>query len=77
MGARASEYAATAPHNSYVHVEEFTSPEDLASYLQRLDEDDALYNSYFKWKVSTPQTIESVPRPTYYSHLTLSSNRCT
>ncbi|KAJ8709151.1 hypothetical protein PYW07_008977 [Mythimna separata] len=50
MGARASEYAALAPHNSYIHVEEFASPEELASYLRRIDEDDNLYNSYFKWK---------------------------
>lgn len=52
MGAQASEYAAVAPHNSYVHVEEFANPEELANYLKRLDEDDNLYNSYFKWKVS-------------------------
>ncbi|KAJ2954813.1 hypothetical protein O0L34_g3123 [Tuta absoluta] len=50
MGARASEYAAVAPHNSYVHVEEFAGAEELAAYLRRLDEDDNLYNSYFKWK---------------------------
>ncbi|XP_045504091.1 glycoprotein 3-alpha-L-fucosyltransferase A-like [Colias croceus] len=50
MGARPSDYAAVAPHNSYVHVEEFANPEELASYLRRLDEDDSLYNSYFKWK---------------------------
>ncbi|XP_053615987.1 glycoprotein 3-alpha-L-fucosyltransferase A isoform X2 [Plodia interpunctella] len=50
MGARASEYAAAAPHNSYVHVDEFTGPEELAAYLRRLDENDTLYNSYFKWK---------------------------
>ncbi|XP_050680289.1 glycoprotein 3-alpha-L-fucosyltransferase A-like [Leptidea sinapis] len=50
MGARPSEYAAVAPHNSYIHVEEFANPEELAAYLNRLDEDDALYNSYFKWK---------------------------
>lgn len=51
MGARAEEYAAVAPHNSYVHVEEFANAEELAAYLRRLDEDDTLYNSYFKWKV--------------------------
>ncbi|XP_069361850.1 glycoprotein 3-alpha-L-fucosyltransferase A [Maniola hyperantus] len=50
MGARPSEYAAVAPHNSYIHIEEFAGPEELAAYLRRLDEDDALYNSYFKWK---------------------------
>lgn len=53
MGARASEYAAAAPHNSYVHVEEFAGPEELAAYLHRLDNDDNLYNSYFKWKVNS------------------------
>ncbi|XP_013166344.1 PREDICTED: glycoprotein 3-alpha-L-fucosyltransferase A [Papilio xuthus] len=50
MGARPAEYAAVAPHNSYIHVEEFAGPEELAAYLHRLDEDDNLYNSYFKWK---------------------------
>ncbi|XP_068619657.1 glycoprotein 3-alpha-L-fucosyltransferase A [Battus philenor] len=50
MGARPVEYAAVAPHNSYIHVEEFAGPEELATYLHRLDEDDTLYNSYFKWK---------------------------
>ncbi|KAJ0172252.1 hypothetical protein K1T71_012225 [Dendrolimus kikuchii] len=50
MGARSDEYAAAAPHNSYVHVEEFAGPEELAAYLHRLDKDDNLYNSYFKWK---------------------------
>lgn len=53
MGARPSDYAAVAPHNSYIHVEEFANPEELAAYLHRLDEDDTLYNSYFKWKVRT------------------------
>lgn len=52
MGAKTDEYAALAPHNSYVHVEEFANPEELATYLHRLDEDDKLYNSYFKWKVN-------------------------
>lgn len=51
MGARPSEYAAVAPRNSYIHVEEFAGPEELAAYLHRLDEDQDLYNSYFKWKV--------------------------
>ncbi|XP_049886145.1 glycoprotein 3-alpha-L-fucosyltransferase A [Pectinophora gossypiella] len=50
MGARPEEYAAVAPHNSYVHIEEFAGAEELAAYLRRLDEDDVLYNSYFKWK---------------------------
>lgn len=51
MGAGQADYAAVAPHNSYVHVDEFAGPKELAAYLHRLDKDDRLYNSYFKWKV--------------------------
>jgi hypothetical protein len=50
MGARPEEYARTAPYRSYIHVDEFESPEQLAAYLHRLDADDDLYNSYFRWK---------------------------
>ncbi|XP_028158611.1 glycoprotein 3-alpha-L-fucosyltransferase A [Ostrinia nubilalis] len=58
MGARASEYAAAAPFTSYVHVEEFAGAEELAAYLHRLDNDDNLYNSYFRWK-STGEFINT------------------
>ena len=50
MGARPEEYALVAPYHSYIHVEEFESPKELAAYLNRLDTDDDLYNSYFRWK---------------------------
>lgn len=51
MGARPEDYEVAAPYNSYIHVDEFESPKELAEYLHRLDKDDELYNSYFKWKV--------------------------
>jgi hypothetical protein len=50
MGARPEDYARTAPYRSYINVDEFESPEELAAYLHRLDTDDDLYNSYFRWK---------------------------
>jgi len=50
MGARPEEYALVSPYRSYIHVDEFGSPEELAAYLNRLDTDDDLYNSYFRWK---------------------------
>jgi hypothetical protein len=50
MGARPEEYALVAPYHSYIHVEEFESPKEIAAYLNRLDMDDDLYNSYFQWK---------------------------
>ncbi|XP_024938146.1 glycoprotein 3-alpha-L-fucosyltransferase A isoform X2 [Cephus cinctus] len=50
MGAHPTDYARSAPYRSYIHVDEFESPKELAEYLYRLDNDDELYNSYFKWK---------------------------
>lgn len=50
MGARPEDYERSAPQGSYIHVDDFASAEDLAAYLHRLDKDDELYNSYFRWK---------------------------
>ncbi|XP_055297148.1 glycoprotein 3-alpha-L-fucosyltransferase A-like [Sitodiplosis mosellana] len=50
MGAPCSTYEKYAPHRSYIHVEDFESPKQLAEYLHILDRNDNLYNSYFKWK---------------------------
>jgi len=50
MGARREDYARVAPLNSYIHVDDFESPKQLAEYLHKLDKDDDLYNSYFLWK---------------------------
>ena len=51
MGARPEDYARSAPYKSYIHVDDFESPKELAEYLTKLDQDDSLYNEYFKWKV--------------------------
>ena len=50
MGAHPDEYKHIAPPRSYIHVDMFNSPEDLAEYLHFLDQNDELYNSYFLWK---------------------------
>jgi len=50
MGARPEDYERSAPHNSFIHVDNYDSPQALAEYLQKLDENDDLYNEYFKWK---------------------------
>ena len=57
MGARRDEYARVAPPNSFIHVEDFPSAPDLAKYLLKLDRNDHLYNTYFRWK----NTGEFVP----------------
>ena len=49
MGAHKSTYTKIAPPNSFIHVDDFNSPQHLAEYLHKLDNDDELYNEYFKW----------------------------
>jgi hypothetical protein len=50
MGGAPEDYARSAPPHSYIHVDDFESPEQLAQYLHKLDQHDDLYNEYFRWK---------------------------
>eukprot|EP00095_Tigriopus_kingsejongensis_P005108 maker-scaffold161_size295871-snap-gene-1.38 protein:Tk05108 transcript:maker-scaffold161_size295871-snap-gene-1.38-mRNA-1 annotation:"glycoprotein 3-alpha-l-fucosyltransferase a" len=50
MGARPEDYKRSSPELSYIHVDDFDGPEELADYLHKLDDNDDLYNEYFKWK---------------------------
>jgi len=50
MGAHPDDYKAVAPHHSYIHIEDFETPKDLANYLLYLHQNDYAYNEYFSWK---------------------------
>lgn len=50
MGGSPEDYRKMSPQKSFIHVDEFTSVENLGTYLNLLDKDDILYNSYFNWK---------------------------
>ena len=52
MGARPQDYERAAPYKSYIHVDDFEGPKELAEFLKKLEENDELYNDYFRWKVS-------------------------
>ena len=52
MGARPEDYERASPEHSYIHVDDFEGPKELAEFLHKLDQDDDLYNEYFQWKVS-------------------------
>ena len=43
-------YSDILPENSYIDIKDFSSPKELADYVLKVDKDDELYNSYFKWK---------------------------
>lgn len=50
MGAHPDDYKKLAPPHSFIHVDEFDSPRELAEYMNILDNNDELYNAYFRWK---------------------------
>jgi len=43
-------YSALAPNNSFIHVDDFNSPQHLATYLNQLISEPAEYLKYFWWK---------------------------
>ena len=48
MGTR--DVAETVPKGSFIDVAEFNTPDDVASYLQLVLDNETLYNSYLEWK---------------------------
>ncbi|VDK74390.1 unnamed protein product [Dibothriocephalus latus] len=50
MGAPREDYCAIAPPNSFIHVDDFSSPAQLAEYMNWLDQNDTAYASYFAWR---------------------------
>ena len=44
MGAQREAYELVGPPGSFIHIDDFSGPEDLAKYLHKLDRDDHLYN---------------------------------
>jgi hypothetical protein len=50
MGAHPDDYKANLPLNSYINVEDFHGPKELAEYLKYLDANDEEYNKYMEWK---------------------------
>ena len=50
MGASKSDYEKIAPPDSFIHVDDFSTPEKLAAYLRALDADDAAYGRYLRWR---------------------------
>ncbi|VDN12305.1 unnamed protein product [Dibothriocephalus latus] len=44
------EYEARSPPNSFIHVDDFATVNDLVGYLEYLDQNDTAYATYFAWK---------------------------
>lgn len=53
MGAEESDYQRIAPKQSYIHVNQYKTPEDLAKYLNYLINDSGKYLTYLQWREHT------------------------
>ena len=49
-GLSKQDYEKIAPPDSFIHVDDFSSPKDLMLFLEKLSKDKERYNSYFWWK---------------------------
>ena len=52
MGAPRRDYERRVPPNSFIHVEDFKSPQALAAYLRLVGNNEHLYSKYLEWKHS-------------------------
>ena len=51
LGPPREQYEAVAPKDSFIHVDDFSSVEDLGEFLRKLAEDKQRYASYFNWRL--------------------------
>ena len=65
MGARRRDYEVIAPPYSFVHVDDFAGPRQLADYLHLLAGNATLYNEYFRWRETTWSPVD----PKYWCRL--------
>ncbi|XP_068122209.1 4-galactosyl-N-acetylglucosaminide 3-alpha-L-fucosyltransferase 9-like [Hyperolius riggenbachi] len=50
LGTSRENYERFIPGDAFIHVNDFPSAEELASYLLKLDKDDVKYHKYFNWR---------------------------
>ncbi|XP_077187791.1 4-galactosyl-N-acetylglucosaminide 3-alpha-L-fucosyltransferase FUT6-like [Paroedura picta] len=50
LGPPRKNYERFIPPDSFIHVEDFPSAQEMAHFLQELDKDDLRYQSYFRWR---------------------------
>ena len=58
MGPKKSWYEENLPYNSFIHVDDYKSPEELAKYLLHLDTNNEEYLTYLNWRRNYQQVCE-------------------
>ncbi|XP_073678214.1 4-galactosyl-N-acetylglucosaminide 3-alpha-L-fucosyltransferase 9 [Garra rufa] len=50
LGPPRKNYEELIPGNAFIHVDDFSSPKELAEHLKLLDQNEDLYRQYFTWR---------------------------
>ncbi|KAG9478295.1 hypothetical protein GDO78_013343 [Eleutherodactylus coqui] len=51
LGTSRKNYERFVPGDAFIHVDDFSSPKELAAYLLELDKDEEKYRKYFNWRL--------------------------
>ena len=62
-GSHPADVKAMAPPNSYIHAEDFNTPDELAHYLDYLSKNDTAYLEYHQWRMAEPQSLDQYVPP--------------
>ncbi|KAG8438058.1 hypothetical protein GDO86_008661 [Hymenochirus boettgeri] len=65
LGPPRQNYERFIPPDSFIHVDDFSTAQELASYLLELDKDDHKYQQYFNWR-SKLQPESAIPWVSHY-----------
>ncbi|CAI9619689.1 unnamed protein product [Staurois parvus] len=57
MGPSRKNYERFIPPDAFIHVDDFSSPQELAKYLLDLDKDEPRYRQYFNWRFKYRPTL--------------------
>ena len=63
MGPEREAYERVAPPHSFIHVQDFPGPAELAAYLIFLTHDRTAYEQYLDWRSSYRVLMETLPGP--------------
>ncbi|KAL7858836.1 hypothetical protein AOLI_G00189380 [Acnodon oligacanthus] len=50
LGPSRENYEEFIPKDSFIHVDDFKTPQELAEHLKRLDQNQEMYEQYFSWR---------------------------
>lgn len=68
MGPKKEDYIAALPLNSFIHVEDFESPDHLVGYINYLDRNPDVYRKYFRWREDKGMTDEAMMKLIQLQH---------